>query len=231
MVGGDSTTFRSLRIKPFHTMIPRKRRGSHSDVSNNGEHVNTVLSRRAVLTTAGAAGFLMALKDQGPRDLVVSANGFACIGGLRFRCALGAGGVRTTKREGDGATPAGRWPLREVFYRADRVGAPKTLLSRRALRKNDGWCDAPADPRYNQSVSLPYTASAEALWRTDRLYDLIVVVGYNDGPVVRGAGSAIFLHIARKNYAPTAGCIAFKRPDLLRILSLIDRNSHVVVKA
>ena len=173
----------------------------------------------------------MALKDRGPRDLVVSANGFAIIGGLRFRCALGAGGVRTAKQEGDGATPVGRWPLREVLFRADRLAAPKTLLSRRALRKNDGWCDAPADPRYNQNVGLPYAASAEALWRTDHLYDLIAVVGYNDGPVIRGAGSAIFLHVARKNYAPTAGCIAFKRADLLRILSLIDRRSHVVVKA
>jgi L,D-peptidoglycan transpeptidase YkuD (ErfK/YbiS/YcfS/YnhG family) len=92
---------------------------------------------------------------------------------------------------------------------------------------NDGWCDAPADRSYNRPVTLPYPASAERLWRSDNVYDLIVVVGYNDAPVVPGAGSAIFLHVARPNYSPTAGCIAFRLQDLARILSMMGPASRL----
>lgn len=196
--------------------------------------MSNLASRRAFLSTIGVAGVIAALGTQPAaqvqRDLVVSARGFARIGSLRFRCALGRGGVRIDKREGDGATPQGHWPLRQVLYRADRISEPSSVLPVRALRRNDGWCDAPSDPHYNRNVKLPYPASAEALWRTDNLYNLIVVVGYNDAPVVRGAGSAIFLHVARKDYAPTAGCIAFRKSDLLAILSLLDKKSRVVVR-
>lgn len=164
-------------------------------------------------------------------DIVVSARGFAQVGSRRFRCAVGTGGIKRDKHEGDGATPAGSWPLREVLYRADRIFRPSTKLPVRALVRDDGWCDAPDDPKYNASVKLPYPASAERLWRRDRIYDLIVVVGYNDAPVTPGKGSAIFLHVARPNYAPTVGCIAFARRDLRAILSLIDERSRLDVRA
>ena len=138
-----------------------------------------------------------------------------------FRCALGKGGVAAmgTKREGDGATPAGLWPLRRLFYRPDRLDAPKTRLPVTALKSSDGWCDAPGDPAYNQPVTLPYPASAEHLWRDDGVYDLIVVLGYNDAPVVPGRGSAIFLHVARPDYSPTDGCVALAEADLLGLLA------------
>jgi L,D-peptidoglycan transpeptidase YkuD (ErfK/YbiS/YcfS/YnhG family) len=194
--------------------------------------MNIAFSRRTFISTAAVAGALTAAGTlPAHRDLAVSANGFAQMGGRALRCATGRGGIRLDKREGDGATPQGRWRMRGILYRADRMAAPASLLPRRALRENDGWCDAPSDARYNRSVKLPYPASAEALWRTDHLYDLIVVLGFNDAPVVRGAGSAIFLHIARENYAPTAGCIAFKLPDILAILSWANKESCVVVKA
>jgi L,D-peptidoglycan transpeptidase YkuD (ErfK/YbiS/YcfS/YnhG family) len=137
-----------------------------------------------------------------------------------WRCALGRGGVAPTgtKREGDGATPAGLWPLRRLLYRPDRLSAPKSRLPVATLKPNDGWCDAPGDPAYNQPVILPYPASAEHLWRDDGLYDVIVVLGYNDAPVVPGRGSAIFLHIARPDYSPTEGCVALAQSDLLAIL-------------
>jgi len=109
-------------------------------------------------------------------------------------------------------------PRRQAFG-PDRAGAPATRLPTMPLEPDDGWCDAPEDPAYNQPVRLPYVASAEHLWREDRIYDVIVILGYNDDPVVPGAGSAIFLHLARPDYAPTAGCVALAPTDLAHLLS------------
>jgi len=145
-------------------------------------------------------------------------------GGLR--CVLGRGGVRGDKREGDGATPLGCWPLRRVLFRPDRLAAPRTILPVRALAPTDGWCDDPGDPAYNRPVALPFPASAETLWRADGLYDVIVVLGHNDDPPVPGAGSAIFLHVARPDWGPTQGCVALPRPDLLALLAALPEGSE-----
>ncbi len=159
-------------------------------------------------------------------------QGIMRFGGLEVPCALGKGGVKpaSDKREGDGASPIGVWPLRRVLYRADRGPAPKTGLSVEAIRREDGWCDAPEDPRYNQPVRHPYPASAEHLWREDGLYDLVVVLGYNDDPVVPDAGSAIFLHLAKPDYAPTEGCVALARADLERLLELAKPGDALEIK-
>lgn len=141
--------------------------------------------------------------------------------GGEARCALGRSGVvpAAVKREGDGATPLGAWPMRRLFWRPDRLDRPATALPVEALIPEVGWCDDPADPLYNRPVILPYQASHERLWREDAVYDLIVELGYNDDPVVPGRGSAIFLHLARPDYAPTEGCIACAREDLLALLA------------
>jgi L,D-peptidoglycan transpeptidase YkuD (ErfK/YbiS/YcfS/YnhG family) len=141
--------------------------------------------------------------------------------GHRVRCALGKGGLKPAadKREGDGASPIGVWPLRRVLWRPDKGPPPKTALPVQAIGPGDGWCDAPLDPAYNRPVALPYPASAERLWRGDDLYDLVVVLGHNDDPVVPGAGSAIFLHLARPDYSPTEGCVAVARADLEALLA------------
>ncbi|HEV2363783.1 MAG TPA: L,D-transpeptidase family protein [Caulobacteraceae bacterium] len=151
----------------------------------------------------------------------VFAGGEIDIGGVRRRCALGRSGVvpAEKKREGDGATPAGDWPLRRVFYRPDRTDRVRTHLPVQAITADDGWCDAPEDPSYNRPVRLPYVASAERLWREDAAYDLFVVIGYNDDPPRAGRGSAIFVHLATGDYAATAGCIALSRPDLEGLLA------------
>ena len=143
------------------------------------------------------------------------------------RCALGPAGVLAAgrKREGDGATPAGRWPMRRVLFRPDRGSAPRTSLPVQPLAPNDGWCDAPDDQNYNRPVKLPYPASAEAMWREDGLYDLVVVLGHNDDPPVPGLGSAIFLHCARPDFAPTQGCVALARSDLETVLGLAGAGS------
>jgi L,D-peptidoglycan transpeptidase YkuD (ErfK/YbiS/YcfS/YnhG family) len=147
------------------------------------------------------------------------------------RCAIGRGGAGEKKREGDGITPAGIWPLRRVLYRADRQNAPKTVLPLSPIAANDGWCDAPADKNYNLPVKLPYPASAEELWRADALYDIVVVLGFNDAPVVAGKGSAIFLHVAAKDFAPTEGCVALEKDGLLELLGEISPTAKIHIEA
>jgi L,D-peptidoglycan transpeptidase YkuD (ErfK/YbiS/YcfS/YnhG family) len=159
------------------------------------------------------------------------ADGRFNLAGHWTRCALGPAGVvaAKAKREGDGASPAGAWPLRRVLYRADRRAPPETDLPVEPLDPADGWCDAPDDPAYNRQVRLPYPASAEHLWRDDGVYDLIVVLGHNDDPVVPGAGSAIFLHLAKPDYAPTQGCIALSPEDLEHLLRVAHPSDVLVI--
>ena len=154
-------------------------------------------------------------------DLIVDpTTGELIAGPRRYRCALGKSGIVADKREGDGGTPVGRFPLRQVFYRPDRLAVPPvTALPVRAIAPTDGWCDAPDDPAYNRPVTLPYPASAETMWREDAVYDVVVVLGHNDDPPVPGRGSCIFLHVARPGYAPTEGCVALALPDLLAVLA------------
>lgn len=153
--------------------------------------------------------------------------GLLTCGNLRFPCSLGRSGRKAEKREGDGATPVGSFLLRRAYYRPDRLRRPRTLLPLVPLRPADGWCDEPGDPNYNRFVSHPYPASAERLWRSDRLYDLILVMGYNDHPRVRGRGSAVFMHVARDDLGPTAGCVALRLPDLLQVIARVSRATSV----
>jgi L,D-peptidoglycan transpeptidase YkuD (ErfK/YbiS/YcfS/YnhG family) len=139
--------------------------------------------------------------------------------GRRVRCALGRSKLRLGKREGDGATPIGCFALRRVLYRADRIAPPATGLAVTAIEPDAGWCDDSAHPCYNQPVRLPFAGSHERLWREDGLYDLLAVIGWNDEPVVPGHGSAIFLHVASPDYAPTEGCVAVALDDLSALLA------------
>ncbi len=160
----------------------------------------------------------------------VTPDGLLRFQGQVFRCALGKGGVRRAedKQEGDGATPASLMPLRRVLFRADRVAPPACAVAREPLAPADGWCDDPGHPDYNRAVRLPFTASHEELWRADALYDVIGVLGWNDQPVQRGRGSAIFLHVARPDLAPTEGCVALPLRDLLAVLAAGLRAVEVV---
>jgi L,D-peptidoglycan transpeptidase YkuD (ErfK/YbiS/YcfS/YnhG family) len=145
------------------------------------------------------------------------------------RAALGRSGIKALKREGDGATPLGRLPVRQVLYRADRVTRPRTQFPLRAIRADDGWCEDPDDRGYNRLVKLWPRSGADRLTRDDNLYDLVLVLGHNDWPRVKGRGSAIFVHLARPGYAPTAGCIALSRHDLLMLLAELRRGSALVM--
>ena len=163
---------------------------------------------------------------------VATGDGWLDLGGRRVRCALGPAGVvaAADKREGDGASPAGVWPIRRVLYRPDKGPAPRTALPLQPIADDDGWCDAPEDPAYNRLVKLPYPASAEQMWRDDRLYDLVVILGHNDDPPVRGLGSAIFLHLAKPDYAPTHGCVAVARADLEALLAKAQPGDAVEIR-
>ena len=150
-------------------------------------------------------------------------------GGMVLPCALGRSGVSARKREGDGASPAGIWPLRRVLFRPDRSARPVTKLAVATISPDDGWCDDPVDTHYNRPVRLPYKASAETLWRDDELYDLVVVLGYNDDPPRAGLGSAIFFHLATPDLGPTAGCIAVERADMIRLLALCGPGTRLEI--
>ena len=148
------------------------------------------------------------------------------------RCALGKGGeiAAADKREGDGKSPLGTWGIRRVLFRPDKGGPPQTRLPTKALERDDGWCDAPGDPAYNRAVKLPHPASAEQMWREDDVYDLVCILAHNDDPPVPGLGSAIFLHLARPGYAPTEGCVALSREDMLELLSLAKLGDAVAIE-
>jgi L,D-peptidoglycan transpeptidase YkuD (ErfK/YbiS/YcfS/YnhG family) len=169
-------------------------------------------------------------------DLLIEAEpgattGWARFGALQLHCALGHGGIAAAKTEGDGCTPAGRFPVRELMFRPDRVREIRTALATRPLSPADGWCDDPADPGYNRLVTRPYPARHEQLWRDDQLYDLLLVIGHNDDPVVPGLGSAVFLHLAHPDYRPTEGCVAFGRADFIALLAAIQIGTPIVIGA
>ena len=148
---------------------------------------------------------------------------------MTIPCALGRGGTTRCKREGDGATPAGRFRLLGCFYRADRRARPPSRLPAAAIRPSDGWCDDPGDRRYNQPVRLPYSARHERMWRDDHLYDVVVDIDWNRARRVKGRGSAIFLHLARPDFSPTEGCVAIEPRMAARLLQRIGPNTVIEI--
>lgn len=146
------------------------------------------------------------------------------------KCALGKGGVSANKKEGDGATPLGSFPIRSIYYRPDAYSDIETKIKHNPITPESGWCDDPKSPDYNRFVTHPYDFSAEKMWRDDGLYDLVVVLGHNDDPPKPGLGSAIFMHIARPDYAPTEGCIALKRTDMETLLKFLSPEDVITIK-
>lgn len=155
------------------------------------------------------------------------------VGDDAFTCALGRTGIVTQKREGDGGTPIGTFALRELRYRPDRLPTPESPLVTIATVPDDGWCDAPGDTAYNRFVKRPYGASTETLWRNDHFYDIAVMLGYNDAPVIAGAGSAIFFHLAKDASGilqPTEGCVALRLEDMRAVLKRIAPDTQMTIR-
>lgn len=156
-------------------------------------------------------------------------RGHLVAGSLTLPCALGRAGIVHRKREGDGGTPAGRHRVLGGYLRADRVAGGPGLRRLRPIRADDGWCDAPGSARYNRPVRLPAGVSHERLWREDGLYDIVLDLAWNRGPIVRGRGSVIFLHCARPGLGPTEGCVALDKAALRRLLPRLGRHAVVEV--
>jgi len=148
---------------------------------------------------------------------------------LKFRCSLGKAGIGKKEKEGDKITPRGTYKIVKIYYRNDRV---KEILSNFKLfkiKKNMGWCDDPKSKKYNQLVKVPNKYRYEKLNRKDNIYDLVLVLNYNMKPIIKNKGSAIFIHIANKNYKKTAGCIGLKKSHLINIIKKLKKNTKVII--
>jgi L,D-peptidoglycan transpeptidase YkuD (ErfK/YbiS/YcfS/YnhG family) len=158
------------------------------------------------------------------------AQGWLTAAGIVLPVALGRTGIKANKREGDGATPRGRFRLRRLWWRADHHARPVTLLPARRIRPDDGWCENPADRRYNRPVKLAPESNADRLRRADQLYDFIVEIDHNTRPRISGRGSAVFIHAARPGFAPTAGCVALELGALRRLLARLGPGTRISIE-
>ena len=161
-----------------------------------------------------------------------STTGTLEVNGKSFKCTLGRSGIALVidKKEGDGKTPVGIFPLRQLIYRADRVAKPVTGLPVEVLTVETGWCEDSSHPDYNKKIVLPHTSVHDRMMRDDHLYDYVVVIGYNDTSPVSGKGSAIFMHLARPDFRPTAGCVGLSAADMLEVLKSCDKSSKIEIK-
>jgi L,D-peptidoglycan transpeptidase YkuD (ErfK/YbiS/YcfS/YnhG family) len=162
--------------------------------------------------------------------IIVKKSGYLKYKNIKFRCALGKGGVKKKEKEGDNITPKGTFKILNIYYRADRIKKLKLFIKKIKIKKNMGWCDDPKSQYYNKQIRLPSRFSHEKLYRHDNLYDLIAVINYNIKPIIKNKGSAIFLHIAKKNYEPTKGCIAIKKRDFLLLINNLKKENRIKIQ-
>jgi L,D-peptidoglycan transpeptidase YkuD (ErfK/YbiS/YcfS/YnhG family) len=149
--------------------------------------------------------------------------------GYKLKCSIGKSGIANSKKEGDLATPRGVFKLGFLYYRNDRNKSLKSKLKKKVIRKNMGWCNDSKCKKYNQEIYLPSKYGAEKLYRKDKIYDILINIKYNHSPIIKGKGSAIFLHLTNIKYKPTKGCITILKKDFLKILPLINRNTKISI--
>jgi L,D-peptidoglycan transpeptidase YkuD (ErfK/YbiS/YcfS/YnhG family) len=156
-------------------------------------------------------------------------RGLLLAGGLAIPVMLGRGGIRANKREGDGATPRGRFRPVRLWWRADRAPRPRTLLSVWRIDPGIAWCEDPADRRYNRPFRRSAQETGDRLWRDDHLYDFVLEIDHNARPRIAGRGSAVFVHVMRPEKSPTAGCVALAGPVLVRLLGQVRGRTRIVI--
>ena len=149
--------------------------------------------------------------------------------GYKLKCCVGKSGTKKVKKEGDLATPKGTFKLGHLYYRKDRLKLPNYKIKKKVIKKNMGWCNDSRSKKYNKEIKFPYKFSAEKLFKKENVYDLFLEIKYNVNPVIKKKGSAIFLHLAKKNYKPTQGCIAISKKDFLKILPLINNKTSITI--
>ena len=156
-------------------------------------------------------------------------NKFLYFQKYKLRCSIGKRGISIRKKEGDKRTPKGEFRLKYILYRKDRVFDIQTTLKKIKIDKKMGWCDDPKSIYYNKIIKYPFKYRSEKLWRRDNIYDIIIIIDYNLKPVIKNKGSAIFLHIAKKNYQPTDGCIAVSKKNIKLLLSKINKKTKIKI--
>lgn len=161
--------------------------------------------------------------------IIVKKTGYLEFKKLKLRCSLGIAGIKKKIKEGDNITPRGVFKITKAYYRADKIGKIKTRIRKIKIKKKIGWCNDSKSNFYNKQIKLPAKFSHEKLYRNDDLYDLILVLNYNMNPIIKNKGSAIFIHVAKKNYKPTHGCIGLKKIDLLTIFKKIKKHEKVKI--
>ena len=159
--------------------------------------------------------------------IIINKSGYLKYKYFKFKCALGKSGIGKKKKEGDDITPKGTFNVIEIYYRSDRVKKLSSKFKPIKITKKMGWCDDPKSKKYNQPIKLPTKYSHEILYKRDNIYDLILVLNYNMKPIIKNKGSAIFIHVAKRNYKKTAGCIALKKADLIYLVKKIEKKTKV----
>jgi L,D-peptidoglycan transpeptidase YkuD (ErfK/YbiS/YcfS/YnhG family) len=161
--------------------------------------------------------------------IIINESGYLKYQDLKFKCALGKHGINKKKKEGDKITPKGTYKIVNIYYRKDRIKKISSKLKLIKIKKNMGWCDDPNNKNYNQLIKIPSKYSYERLFRKENIYDLIIVINYNMKPVIKNKGSAIFIHIAKKRFQPTKGCIAISKKNLLYLIRNISKNTKIKI--
>jgi L,D-peptidoglycan transpeptidase YkuD (ErfK/YbiS/YcfS/YnhG family) len=161
--------------------------------------------------------------------IIINKSGHLKYKNLKFKCALGKTGVGEKKIEGDNVTPKGTYKIIKIYYRKDRIKKISSKFKLIKIEKNMAWCNDPSSQKYNQLIKLPSKYTYEKLFRNDNVYDLILVLNYNINPIIKNKGSAIFIHIAKKKYKKTAGCISLKKSDLIKLIMIIKKKTKVII--
>ena len=163
--------------------------------------------------------------------IIINKSSYLKFKNLKFRCSLGKFSIGEKKIEGDNITPKGIYRVVKIYYRKDRIKKIKSKIKLFKIKKNFGWCDQPNSKYYNKLIKLPSKLSYERLYRKDNIYDVLIVLNYNMNPTIQYKGSAIFIHIARKNFEPTKGCIAISKKNLLYLIKKISKNVKIKIIA
>jgi L,D-peptidoglycan transpeptidase YkuD (ErfK/YbiS/YcfS/YnhG family) len=161
--------------------------------------------------------------------IIINKSGYLEYKNLKFRCSLGEAGIGKKEKEGDKITPKGNFKILKIYYRKDRIKKITSKFKLIKITRNMGWCDDPTSKKYNQLIQLPTNYSYEKLFRKENIYDLIIVLNYNIKPTIKNKGSAIFIHVASKNFNKTAGCIALKKSDLRKLIKVINKNVQIII--
>ena len=161
--------------------------------------------------------------------VIINKYGYLKYKDLKFKCALGKSGVGKKKIEGDNITPQGTYRVVKIYYRKDRIKKISSKFKLIKIKKNMGWCDDPKSNQYNQLINLPSNFNHEKFYRKDSIYDLILVLNYNMNPIVKNKGSGIFIHVSKRNYKKTAGCIALKKTHLIQLVKEIKKETKIII--